>query len=79
MHPEDDDYSEKISENVDPGVHFEGERLSVQLSDQVEDPGLVEHGVKLGDEAEHAEALTHPGVDDPADGGDGPDVVDSEE
>ena len=56
MHPEDNEHSEKIGDNVDPGIDSEGERLPVQLGDQVEDPGLVKHGVDLRGEAEDAEA-----------------------
>ena len=78
MHPEDDDYSEKISENVDPGVHFEGERLSVQLSDQVEDPGLVEHGVDLCGETEDGEPNGDVVVEDQGDTEDGADMMPGE-
>ena len=78
MHPEDDDHSEKISENVDPGVDFEGERLPVQLSDEVEDPGLVEHGVDLGGETEDGKPDGDVVVEDTEDAEDGANMMPGE-
>ncbi len=71
--------TDEEGDNVDHRVNPPLEGFLVSVRDEVEDPGLVEHGIKLGNETEHAEALTHPSVDDPADGGDGPDVVDGKE
>lgn len=73
QHPDEE------GDDVDHGVYSPLSGVLVGVCDKVQDPGLVEHGVKLGDEAEHPEALTHTSVDDPADGGDGSDVVDGEE
>ena len=72
-------HPDKEGDDVDHRVDSPLGRVLVCVRDQVQDPGLVEHGVKLGDETEHAEALAHAGVDNPADGGDGPDVMDGEE
>ena len=74
-----EEHPDEEGDNVDHRVYPPLDGVLVSVRDQVEDPGLVEHGVKLGDETEHAKALTNPSVDDPADGGDGPDVVDSKE
>lgn len=70
-----DEECDNVDQRVDPPL----DGVLVSVRDEVEDPGLVEHGVKFGNETEHAKTLAHPGVDNPADGGDGPDVVDSEE
>ena len=72
-------HTDEESDDVDHGVDPPLDGVLVSVRDEVENPGLIEHGIELGNETEHAKALTHPGVDDPADGGDGPDVVDSEE
>ena len=69
----------KEGRDVNDGVDSELDRILVCVREEVEDPGLVEHGVQLRHETEHAKALAQAGVDDPGDCGDGPDVVDSEE
>ena len=78
VHPEDNDHSEEICEDVDPRINFEGERLSVQLGDQVEDPSLVKHGVDLGGEAEEAEPDGDVVVEDPDETDDGADMMPGE-
>ena len=78
MHPEDNGHSEKIGENVDPRINFEGERLPVQLSDQVEDPRLVKHGVDLSCEAKDAEPDGDVVVEDQDETDDGADMVPGE-
>ena len=78
MHPEDNGHSEKVGKYIDPGIHFEGEGLPVQLSYQVEDPGLVKHGVDLRGEAEDAEANGDVVVEDHGDTEDGADMMPGE-
>ena len=78
MHPEDNGHSEKVGKYIDPGIHFEGEGLPVQLSYQVEDPRLVKHGVDLRGEAEDAEANGDVVVEDPSETEDGADMMPGE-
>ena len=78
VHPEDNGHSEKVGKYIDPGIHFEGEGLPVQLSYQVEDPGLVKHGVDLRGEAEDAEANGDVVVEDHGDTEDGADMMPGE-
>ena len=78
MHPEDNGNSDKICENVDPRINFEGERLPVQLSDEVEDPRIVKHGVDLSCEAKDAEPDGDVVVEDQDETDDGADMVPGE-
>ena len=55
VHPGDDGHPDGKGGQVDPCVQLELFWGTIDAGDDVDDPGLVEHGVHLGDEAEHSE------------------------
>ena len=55
VHPENDEDSDEECDNVHIGVDDELQAVVVSVTDDVEDPGLVCHGVQLGDQGEDCE------------------------
>ena len=79
VHPEDDQDPHEERDDVDVRVDpvLQGERVGV--GDDVKDPGLVRHGVQLGDQGEDGEPDGLGGEEGPGEGGDDGDVMDGEE
>ena len=79
VEPGHDDHPEEEGEDVDVGVDPVAGGELVHLTDQMEDPGLVEDGVYLRDKNPQSEAHPDLCVEDSVVAGDGSDVMDSEE
>ena len=58
VHPGHNGHAHQEGGQVDLGVLLELLRAAGQAGDQVQDPGLVEDGVDLGDETEDSKPMT---------------------
>ena len=78
VHPGDDDHPHHEGHQVDLGVPLEREGSARQAGDEVDDPGLVEHRVHLGHQAEDCETNSSVLDEGAGEAGDDEQVVDQQ-
>ena len=78
VHPGNDGHPDGKGRQVDPRVQLELLGCPIDPGNNVDDPGLVEHRVHLGDEAEHSEPDRLASEQGPGEAEDDEDVVDEQ-